>query len=274
VVNLWFAGVFVTVAVAVTVSLMLAVRRHAPRGGYFSDSDRAAAVFGFVGTAFAVLLAFVIFLAFETYTGAKSEAAHEADALFEQFEIAELFPPADRDRLQSQLICYGRSVISDEWDRMRDGERSPQVDAWIVDIEHTVDAVNLDGQKQADGFDKFFDETLAREDGRRGRLQEADGIVPTPMWVMLILGATCLIGYMLLFADAAERILVQCVLIGVVTALIVTPLLLIDFLDHPYRNSTGSITPTSMRLTLTAMEHDRQPAVALPCTPDGAPTSP
>jgi hypothetical protein len=272
VVNLWLSALLVVVAVGVTTSLMLLVRTRAPAGGFFSDSDRAAAVFGFIGTAFAVLLAFVIFLAFETYTGAKTEAAHEADAVFEQFEIAQLFEPADRDRLQSQLVCYARSVVSDEWDSMRDGERSDRVDAWVIEIEHSIDAVSLDGPRQTVGFDKFFDETIAREDGRRGRLQEAAGVVPAPMWFMLLLGAACLLGYMLLFADSAERLLVQCVLIGAVTVLVVTPLLLIDFLDHPYKDSTGSIMPTSMRFTLDAMEHEREATIEVPCTADGAPT--
>lgn len=52
----------IVVSVAVTVATMLLVRRRAPVGGFFTDSDRAAGIFGVTGTGFAVFLAFVIFL--------------------------------------------------------------------------------------------------------------------------------------------------------------------------------------------------------------------
>jgi hypothetical protein len=94
------------------------------------------------------------------------------------------------------------------------------------------------------------------------------------MWALLLLGAACLLGYMLLFADSAERALVQCVLITMVTVFIVTPLLLIEFLDHPYRDRTGSIMPASMQFTLEAMEHERRSTEPVPCTPEGAPAQP
>jgi hypothetical protein len=45
---------------------MYLVRRRAPAGGFYTDVDRAGAIFGVVGTAFAVLLAFVIFVAFQS----------------------------------------------------------------------------------------------------------------------------------------------------------------------------------------------------------------
>lgn len=271
--NLWLSSLIVVVSVVVAIALMLAVRRRAPRGGFFEDSDRAAGVFGVVGTAFSVLLAFVIFLAFETYTSASEEAGHEADALIDQFEIAELFSPADRDVVQSQLICYGRSVVREEWDRMREGGHSDLVDRWVLEIDHAVENVTLTGTKQEAAFNKFFDEAIERESGRRGRLEEANGVVPAPMWFILLLGAGCVLGYILLFADRAERVIAQAALIGIVTALMVTSLLLVDFLDHPYRNKTGSITPASMRLALAEMERDRHTDLAV-CDDRGAPTHP
>jgi len=51
----------IIVSVAATVAAMLLVRRRAPVEGFFTDSDRAAGIFGVTGTGFAVFLAFVIF---------------------------------------------------------------------------------------------------------------------------------------------------------------------------------------------------------------------
>ena len=61
----------ITAAVLIVVAFL---RRIFPIGGVFTDSDRAAGIFGVLGTSFAVLLAFVIFLAFDSYAFAKESA--------------------------------------------------------------------------------------------------------------------------------------------------------------------------------------------------------
>ena len=239
---------------------MVVIRSKAPAGGFFHEGERAAAIFGFVGTVFSVLLAFIIFLALETYTGAKTEASHEADALVEQFEIAALFSSNDRDLVRDTLVCYGRSVVEHEWNLMRQGKRSPVVDAWVLAIERAVGAVSIDGRKQEIAFDKFFDETIAREDGRRGRLVEAEGVIPSPMWLVLLLASGCLVALVLLFGDRAEHAVVQAAQAAAVMAIIVTSLLLVDFLDHPFRNGVGSIKPTSMTFAVQMMVQELAPS--------------
>jgi hypothetical protein len=88
-------------------------------GPLLLDSGRGWPMIQVVGTAFAVLLAFVILAAFQTYNGAHSGAASEATALLDMARNAELFPAHQRDQLRSDLICYGRAVVSYEWPAMR-----------------------------------------------------------------------------------------------------------------------------------------------------------
>ena len=59
-------------AAAVAVAAMLFVRRRAPGGSYFADSDRAAGIFGVFATGFSVLLGFLIFLGFESYGASRT----------------------------------------------------------------------------------------------------------------------------------------------------------------------------------------------------------
>src|SRR5205823_13836334 len=85
----------------------------------------------FVGTAFAVLLAFITLAAFQTYNGAKTGAATEAVAVFDMFKSAGFFPISERDELRADFVCYGRAVIHHEWPAMRRGQRAQLVDRWI-----------------------------------------------------------------------------------------------------------------------------------------------
>src|SRR5262245_17028972 len=104
--NLAVAILIVFGAAAVGVAVMLLVRRHAPDGSFFHDGDRAAGVFGVLATGFAVLIGFVVFLAFTSYDSARSGAESEARTVAQQVETAQLMPPAVRDDLTYELVCY------------------------------------------------------------------------------------------------------------------------------------------------------------------------
>src|ERR671923_1717874 len=97
--SLLLATAIIVVAVAGAIALMIGVRRFAPAGGFFTDSDRAAGVFGVTGTGFAVLLAFVIFLSFSSYDRAREKASIEAVAVTQLFRTAKLFSPLSRRQL-------------------------------------------------------------------------------------------------------------------------------------------------------------------------------
>src|SRR5258705_1032462 len=112
----WAALVVVGVT-AVTVSIMLLVRRRAPVGSYFADGDRASGVFGVLATGFAVLIGFVVFLAFESFDTSRSGAEAEARTVVQQFETVQFLPVAVRAQLSGDLVCYARTVIHQEWPR-------------------------------------------------------------------------------------------------------------------------------------------------------------
>src|SRR4029077_17982891 len=112
------ALLIIGVATAVSVAAMLLVRRRAPEGGFFADGDRAAGGFGVLATGFSVLLGFIVFLAFESYDQSRSGAEQEALVLVQQVENAQFFPRSSAGNLTGELICYGRSVVNGEWDRM------------------------------------------------------------------------------------------------------------------------------------------------------------
>src|SRR3954467_13455965 len=96
----------VVVTTAVAIGAILFVRRTAPEGGYFSDGDRAAGVFGVLATGFAVLLGFIVFLAFTSYDAARAGAESEARIVAQQVETAQLMPPAGAAILTGELVCY------------------------------------------------------------------------------------------------------------------------------------------------------------------------
>ena len=131
VVNLVWGALIVVAVTSIAVAAMLLVRRGAPEGSYFSDGDRASGVFGVLATGFSVLLGFIIFLAFTSYDQSRTGAETEALVLVQQVENAQQFPAAVAPKLTGQLVCYGRSVVGDEWPRMQDGTIGDAPNPWV-----------------------------------------------------------------------------------------------------------------------------------------------
>src|SRR5262245_16930900 len=215
-------GVLITAgACAVTVSAMLFVRRRAPEGSFFSDGDRASGVFGVLATGFSVLLGFIIFLAFTSYDQSRTGAETEALILSQQVETAQFFPEAIRNTLTGQLICYGRSVVYEEWDRMEADTLGDEVNPWGVALFETVHGGEPRTAAEQSAFDKWLDETSAREEARLDRIHGAVGVIPLPLWLVLFVIGGVIFVYMLFFADSGEGAVTQAMLMGSVTAVIV-----------------------------------------------------
>jgi hypothetical protein len=229
---------------------MLLVRRRAPEGSYFSDGDRASGIFGFLATGFAVMLGFVVFLAFTRYDESRAGAEAEALVLIQQFETAQLFPEGAGQTLSGQLVCYGRSVVHQEWPQMEEGAGTSTINPWGLELFRTVDGVMPSTASEQSAYDAWLAQTSAREEARRDRLHGAEGVIPPAVWVVLFVSGAVVLSYMLFFADSGERAITQAMLIGSVTVVMVLTLFVLRVLDHPYEPGVGGLRPTAMERSL------------------------
>src|ERR1700704_2375530 len=179
--------VILIVANAATITAMLLVRRRAPEGSYFTDGDRASGVFGVLAGGFAIFAGFIIFLAFTTYDQSRSGAEAEALTVVQQFETAQLLPPAVRDRMSGEIVCYGRTVVHQEWPQMQAGKGGDTINPWAIALFRSLELANPKSASEQAAYSKWLDQTPDREAGRSDRLHGAEGIIPTPIWLLLFL---------------------------------------------------------------------------------------
>jgi Protein of unknown function (DUF4239) len=270
--NVLVAFVIVAASAGVAIIAILIVRRRAPDGSYFHDGDRAAGVFGVLATGFAVLLGLVVVLAFTSYDDSRAGAETEALTVAQQYEVANLMPPAAGRRLGAELVCYGRSVIHEEWPRMRNGTQTDAANPWGVALFRTLRGIEPKTASEQAAYAKWLDQRLDREAARSARIHGAVGVIPGPLWLVLFVIAALIVGFMLLFADSGEPAFVQATLIGTVVAVMVATLLVIGFLNHPYRPGLGSLQPTAMQRTLGILDEERRivgDTTAVPCDAHG-----
>ena len=252
--NIVWAALIVVAATAVAVAAMLTVRRRAPEGSYFADSDRAAGIFGVLATGFSVLLGFLIFLGFESYDASRSGAETEALTVAQQIQTAQQLPAGVRAELTGELVCYARFVIHDEWARMEHGTLGEDINPWGVAMFQTLQDVKLASPAEEAAYGKWLDQTSTRELARQDRIHGAAGLMPTPLWIALFFISVIVLGYIFGFADRSERAWVQGLLIGSVVAVITTMLLLLAFLDDPFRGDVGGLQPVAMERTVILVE--------------------
>jgi hypothetical protein len=275
VVSLLWAGLVVVVVTALAITAMLLVRRRAPAGSYFEDGDRAAGVFGVLATGFAVLLGFVVFLAFESFDTSRSGAEVEAEIVTQQFETAQFFPVAVRARLSGELVCYARTVVHQEWAQMRAGTIGDTVNPWGVATFRTLKTVEPRSASEQAAFAKWLDQRSDREDARADRTHGAEGVIPVPLWIVLLLSAAVIFVFMLFFADSAERAVVQATMMGGVAIVISSTLLLLVFLDSPYRAGIGGLRPVAMERGIRVLDQESAVVgrkITIPCDERGTPS--
>jgi hypothetical protein len=253
---LWILLILLVVNVA-SIGAMLLVRRRAPEGSYFKDGDRASGVFGVLAGGFAIFAGFIIFLAFTTYDQSRSGGEGEALTVVQQFETAELLPPAVRDRLTGEVVCYGRSVVHQEWPQMEAGKGGDTINPWAIALFRSLQLADPKTPTEQAAYSKWLDQTSDREEGRRDRLHGAEGIIPTSIWLVLFLIAAIVFTFMLFFADSGEGVGAQAMLMGSATTVIVLTLAAINALDNPYRDGLGQIKPVAMERSLRILDSAR-----------------
>ncbi len=272
--NLVWGALVVAAVTAVAVVAMLAVRRRAPEGSYFSDGDRASGVFGVLATGFSVLLGFIVFLAFESYDQSRTGAETEALVVIQQIENAQLFPAEEGKVLTGQLLCYARNVVNQEWPRMENGTEGDSVNPWSIEMFDTVRRVEPKTTSEQSAYDKWLDQTSTREEARRDRVHGAAGVIPSPLWYVLFFIGAVIFVYMLFFADSGEAAVTQALLMGAVTSVIVTLFLLLSFLDSPFHDGVGGVRPVAMERTMRVIDSvlpSIAPDATAPCDAGGNP---
>lgn len=252
--NLVWGALTAILVTAITVAVMLLVRRRAPEGSYFSDGDRASGVFGVLATGFSIVLGFIIFLSFSSYDASRAGAETEATIVAQQVQTAQFMPETTAEQLTGELTCYARSVAGVEWDALAAGSLGDSINPWGAAMFHTISDVNPQSAVEQSAYDRWMDQTAERERARVDRVHGVEGVIPAPLWLVLFVISAVVFVYMLFFADRAESAVTQGLLMGSVTVVITLLLLLLRFFDHPHGDGVGRLEPTAMERTITLID--------------------
>ena len=159
---------------------------------------------------------------------------------------------------------------------MESGSQGDAINPWGVELFRTFKTVQPETPSEEAAYGKWMDQTSDREAARIDRIHGAVGVIPTPLWVVLLLISVVVFVFMLFFADSGEGAVTQAVLMGSVATVVVSMLLLIGFLDSPFHKGVGGVRPAAMERTLRIIDEALGAVgarVELPCDARGNPSS-
>ena len=221
---------FIGLMVILASTGVLLTRRFAPQATLAKHNELAGYVIAVVGVIYAVLIAFMAFAVWERFSQAETRTYDEANNLVNLYRDVGPLPGGHKMRID--IIAYTRTVINDEWPRMRGGGESTIADAELERIGRQLRHLPIAnaGQQdlQMDALARLNTVLLDRDD----RLSMSADALPRMIWVILLCGAAVTIGFTFLFGF--QRLEMHLITTALLTITIGLSLFLTYSVDAPF----------------------------------------
>ena len=181
--------------VGVVLLLVWLIRRLVPAVGEGFDAEVSSQMLGVVAALFGLLFAFIIVIAYQNYSDAQGKVSDEADALAAIVRDSGAFPQPERDRVRASIGVYVRTVVDEEWPRMRDGADSSQAWAAVDRIYATLQGVEPRSRSGSAFYDDSVRQLSAAVEARRDRLDDAEGGLTWVIGALIVVGSVVIVGY-------------------------------------------------------------------------------
>jgi hypothetical protein len=195
-VPIWLLLVAVVASIVGGVLLVVwLIRRLVPAVTEGFDAEVSSQMLGVVAALFGLLFAFIIVIAYQNYTDAQGNVTDEADALAAVVRDSGALPQKERDRVRASIGTYVRTVVEEEWPRMRDGEDSSRAWAAVDGVFATFQGV----EPRSPSGSAFYEDSVRQLNGaleaRRNRLDDARGGLPWVIGALIFVGCFVIVGY-------------------------------------------------------------------------------
>ena len=232
----------ITVAVFIILSVggLLLVRQFVPHQRLKVHNDVAGSIFGTLGMAYTVLLAFVVVIVWQNFDKSNLNVQREANCLADLYRDSISFPEKFRGEAQALIGEYADAVINEEWNMLARGGESPKAQELLKRMWARYSSY----EPKTENEKIFFTESVRNlnEAGELRRLRLMDsrtGIHPM-LWAILLIGGVATIGFTFFFGS--ENLWAQIMMASTLAMVVGLILFIILLLDFPF---TGALSISS-----------------------------
>ncbi|QES48749.1 hypothetical protein DEJ50_13900 [Streptomyces venezuelae] len=227
--------------IALAVGGSLAARRRFPHLAAGEHNEMVGVALGMFGAIYGIILAFVVVTLWTQLENTQTIVSTEATDLAVVVRSVEVFPQAERARIEQAVGEYAHAVVEIQWPLMRAGE--PSYDA-TAEQAHAMYTALQAYEPTTARTQTFYDEAAGRlndvAEQRRARITMAETSLPTLLQVLVYGGALVILPLTFLFGLRSLKM--QLLFVSAVAALIGFSLLLVMVLDRPFAGEL-SVSP-------------------------------
>lgn len=183
-----------------------------------------------VGTVYGILLGLVVVDAITKFQAAERTVNTEAKALLAVYSLSGQFPDQQAS-IKSLVRDYVKEAI-DEWPLMEKGEESKKAYNNLIALLRVINSIDPKTSNQQAIYSLLLTEANSLWESRTDRTKVSNFGVPTPEWVVLLVGASIVIVFTFFFTTESYGI--HLVMRGLVTLLIAMSLYLVLLFGAPF----------------------------------------
>jgi hypothetical protein len=185
----WLLGVLVvgtTLGAALTGYVLSARLRRS-----LTDEQRSLSLImlPIIATVHALLLAFSAVSVWEAFAAAETSVMNEANTVAQLAADLAVFDSAESHEARELLKTYVRTVVDEEWARLREGQDSPVAAERFDDLFRAVSRLEPDTPRRVAHAPEIWWRMNELVMHRRDRIHASEAAVPGALWAVVLLGA-------------------------------------------------------------------------------------
>jgi len=238
----------VVIAIAVFGAGQIYVHRRFSSQDFVAHNEVGGIIIAVTGTLYAVVLGFLTVVVWQHFLEARELVVLEAGADVDAWHTAVGLPSAVRQRVREDMLSYAKIMIDREWPMMRLGGFDPGAAAVAMDAIDATGSLVPGNMGESNAQAATMQQLGVMHDARQRRITVNGSGVSWFEWLVLLVGATCVICFCWLFGLRNPR--TQLLMTSTVVTIIVSTLVLLFELQFPFRSDVG-IGPDAWRAAVT-----------------------
>lgn len=231
------------------------ISRRSPEGSLADKTPTS--IYTVTSGAISLLIAFTFSMAFTQYTNAQNATHSEAAAILQMYRAAMFMKEPLRSDLQADLLCYAQLVVQDEWPALDSGDidQNNRVQGTMAAMDRAIS--RPDGvTKAGSGLSSWETGNANLITARQERFAVAAWNVPPLVYILIILGSLVTIGSLFIYADRAKPGWGHAITFVGPVFIFVAGLVVIAFLDRPFVDTPGGVTPSAIQMSIEYIQAD------------------
>ena len=230
-------AIAIVVVVAGACGGQIYIHRHFRSADFVQHNEVGGFIISVVGTLYAVMLGFLTVVVWQQFADARQSVALESAAAADAWHTSVGLPAMARTKIRKDILDYADDMVDREWAEMRSGEFDKQADVFVMDAFAIAGGLIPVNQGEANAQAATVQQLSVLHDYRQRRLASNRSGLPWFEWLVLFIGAVCVICFCWLFGVENKR--THLLMTAVVTTLIVSMLVLLFELQYPFRSDIG-----------------------------------